>query len=130
MIVGYVVTKIDASRDIKIKVDGPTTISQKYDIKSIEKEEELLVFNFSVSTTYSVNNKEYAYVNLESHIFYKGDDVDKVYDDWNKSRQLNPKVSYEIIEFGLNQSLFETMYLSRSMQLPPLQLVRVEKKEQ
>lgn len=127
MIVGYLLTKVNAERDTSVQLNGPTTITQKPEIKDVEKNEKLLIFTFDFLAEYAADNKKYASIEVVSKIFYTGDNIDKVYDNWTKNRQLDKDVGAEIVEFGSNLSLMEVISLSRSMQLPLLQIVRVEK---
>ncbi len=125
MIVGYLITKIEASRELS-DVRGQTTIAQKPEIVDVEKQNNMLVFSFRFTAEYSADNKKYANILVESKIFYISDDIDKILEEW-KNKNLRKEVAAEVLEFGSNISLMEIISISKSMQLPLIQLVRVEK---
>ncbi len=125
MIVGYIITKIQANRELS-DIKGATTITQKPEITGVEKQNNLLSFSFRFTAEYNAENKNYATIVIESKILYAGDELDKILDEWSHNN-LRKEVGAEILEFGSNISLMEIIGISKSMQLPLIQLVRVEK---
>ncbi len=130
MIINYLLTDVSAKREPAITTDTQVGINNNITITDIQKEAQLKFIKvlFKFDAVYSGGkSEELGKIMINGFVAYVGNDIDKIYDTWVKSKNLDEDVSEEILQASLNISILEAMSLAKMLQLPSvLPLPRVE----
>lgn len=99
-------------------------ISNNSSVINMEKKGGELAIDFVFSSTYSPT---IASIKIDGTLFYQGDDVEEIYEDWKNKRTIKrTQIQNTIIEKGL----MEAVILAKELDVvPPIPLPRIREEE-
>lgn len=116
---------IEARRFLKEGEKVPEIgIKNNSSIINIEKKDGELAIDFVFTSIY---NPSIASIKIDGTLFYQGDDVDEIYDDWTSKRSMRPT---HIQNFIIEKGLMEAVILAKELNVvPPIPLPRIQEGE-
>jgi hypothetical protein len=89
MIVNYLITKIEANRDIVAPANSQISITDNISLTNLEKDDKLNILRFSFRFDASVmaDQKNFGKIGVEGVLFYAGDKLEEIFKGWNEGKK-------------------------------------------
>ncbi len=122
MIVNYLITKIEANRDIVAPANSQISITDNISLTNLEKDDKLNILRFSFRFDASVmaDQKNFGKIGVEGVLFYAGDKLEEIFKGWNEGKKIEPSLAVEVTQAASDIGSIEALALSKSLQLPPV----------